>query len=95
MLFLVISTPRPDRPSTLVDSREGFWKWIKNLQDGGQVIDVYSRLGRGVVALFKVDTHETMHRLVNEWTEIVPAHFDLYPLIDPEAAKAYLATQKA
>ena len=27
---------------------------------------------------------------MNEWAEIIPAHFDVYPLIDPEKAKAYL-----
>ena len=29
---------------------------------------------------------------LNEWAEIVPAEFDIYPLIDPEAIKSFLAT---
>jgi hypothetical protein len=30
---------------------------------------------------------------MNEWADIIPAHFDVYPLLDEDTAKAYLATQ--
>jgi hypothetical protein len=43
--------------------------------------------------LFDVDSNETLHRLLNEWSEIIPAGFDLYPLIDTAAARAFLKTQ--
>lgn len=33
MLFLVISTPRPERPSTLVEIRSRYWVWLKPLLD--------------------------------------------------------------
>jgi muconolactone delta-isomerase len=79
MLFLVISTPRPERPSTLVQS--------------GMAKSVHARVGRGAVALFDVDSNETLHRLMNEWSDMIPAHFDVYPLLDEETAKAFLATQ--
>ena len=51
---------------------------------------MWARAGRGAVVLFDVPDNETLHRLMNEWAEIIPAHFDVYPLIDPDKAKAYL-----
>jgi hypothetical protein len=51
---------------------------------------VWARAGRGAVALLDVPDNETLHRLLNEWAEIIPAHFKVLPLIDPEKAKAYL-----
>jgi hypothetical protein len=31
-----------------------------------------------------------LHTLLNGWADIIPAHFDLYPLIDSAAARRYL-----
>ena len=56
---------------------------------------IYARPGRGAVALFDVDSQEQLHALLNEWAEIIPAHFELYPLIDAAAAKRYLARKQA
>jgi hypothetical protein len=94
MLFLVISTPRPDRPSTLVALRKRYWKWMQPLLDGGLARAVYARVGRGAVALFDVDSNDTLHRLINEWSDIMPAHFDIYPLLDPAAAQRFLARKQ-
>ena len=33
---------------------------------------VYTKLGRGAVVIFDVDSHETMHKLVNQWSESFP-----------------------
>ena len=52
---------------------------------------LHARTGRGAVALFDVSSNEELHGLLNEWAEIVPAEFDIYPLIDPEAIKSFLA----
>ncbi|CAM3970307.1 DUF3303 domain-containing protein [Bordetella tumulicola] len=93
MLFLVISTPRPDHPSSLVDSRSRYWDWMRPLLQSGQAKSVYARAGRGAVALFDVDSNLTLHRFMNEWSDIIPAHFDVYPLLDEDSAKAFLATQ--
>ena len=93
MLFLVISTPRPDHPSSLVDSRSRYWDWMRPLLQSGQAKFVYARAGRGAVALFDVDSNLTLHRFMNEWSDIIPAHFDVYPLLDEDSAKAFLATQ--
>jgi hypothetical protein len=32
---------------------------------------------------------------LNEWADIIPAHFDTYPLVDAEAARRMLASQAA
>jgi hypothetical protein len=45
------------------------------------------------VAVFDVDTHEMLHRLLNEWADAVPAEFALYPLMEPESIVAYLAEE--
>ncbi len=93
MLFLIISTPRPEKPTTLIAARSSYWDWMNPLLASGMAKSVYARAGRGAVALFDVDSNETLHRLMNEWAEIIPAHMDVYPLLDVDAAKSFLATQ--
>jgi muconolactone delta-isomerase len=90
MLFLVVSTPRPERPSDVSARREEYWRWLAPLQRRGQCKWGYGRVGRGAVALFDVDANETLHRLLNEWADIIPATFDVYPLIDSAAATRFL-----
>jgi hypothetical protein len=93
MLFLVISTPRPERPTTMIGSRSRYWTWLRPLLDAGKCKSVHARAGRGAVALFDVESNLVLHQYLNEWADIVPAHFDVYPLLEEEEAKAYLATQ--
>ena len=92
MLFLVISTPAPNRPSTVTESRERFWRWIAPHEKSGTVKSIYARPGRGAVVVFDVPSNEELHALLNEWAEMIPATFELYPLIDPKAARGYLKT---
>ena len=47
-----------------------------------------------IIALFDVPDNESLHRLMNEWAEIIPATFDVYPVIDPGPAKEYLKKLK-
>lgn len=93
MLFLVISTPRPERPSDLAATRKTFWPWIHGYEQRGICKHVYARVGRGAAATFDVDSHETLHRILNEWADIIPAHFDTYPLVDTDATKRLLDAQ--
>jgi len=95
MLFLVVSTPRPERPSDLAAQRQKFWPRITNYQANGICRHVYPRVGRGVIAVFDVESNEVLHRILNEWANIIPAHFDTYPLVDLEATKRMLAAQVA
>ncbi len=91
MLFMVISTPRPEKPSSVAASRKKFWKWINPLLEAGVARWCYALPGRGAVALFVVESHEHLHRLLNDWAELIPATFELHPLIDAGQAQAHLA----
>lgn len=94
-LFLVISNPRPERPSEVAARRQGFWPWMSNYQTAGVCKHIYARVGRGAVAVFDVDDNEALHRILNEWADIIPAEFDVYPLVDIEATRKLLAAQVA
>jgi muconolactone delta-isomerase len=93
MLFLIVSTPRPERPSTMAATRQSFWPWIAAYQARGVCRHIYARAGRGAVAILDVASNDELHRILNEWADIIPAHFDTYPLVDAEAAKRMLAEQ--
>ena len=95
MLFLVISTPRPERPTAVASNRKKYWRWIDPKLKSKRCRFVYARTGRGAVALFDVESNDELHAWLNEWAEIIPAHFDIYPLIDPAAARRYLGRRKA
>jgi muconolactone delta-isomerase len=95
MLFLVVSTPRPERPSDVAAMRQTFWPWIAKYQADGVCRHIYARVGRGAVAVFDVPDNEALHRILNEWSDFVPAQFDIYPLIDDAAARALLAAQRS
>lgn len=95
MLFLVVSTPRPERPSDMVRARQSFWPWIAPYQARGACRHIYARAGRGAVAILDVADNDALHRILNEWAEIIPAHFDTYPLVDADAANRMLAAQAA
>ena len=93
MLFLVISEPRPELPSAVVAARQRYWPWVHAKMDSGQVRSVHAKVGRGAVVLFDVESNEMLHRLLNEWADIIPATFEIHALIDPEAARGFLGEQ--
>ena len=95
MLFLVISSPVPTRPSAVAASRRKFWAWIDPHLKSGIAKSVYARTGRGAVVLFDVESNEALHVLLTEWSDMIPASFELYPLIDPKAAQEYLKKPRA
>jgi len=95
MLMMVITTPRADPPSTMTRRRQKLWRWIAPKLKARRVHWIYARPGRGAVALFDVESHEQLHALLNEWAEIIPATFELLPLIDAAAAQRYLAKKRA
>ena len=90
MLFLVISDPRPERPSAMTAPRKRFWRWLGPKLKSRQCVAVWPRVGRGAVAVLDVKSHEELHALLNEWAEIIPARFTTFPLIDIRSAKRYL-----
>lgn len=90
MLFAILSEPLPTRPSEAAENRRRYWQWLAPLRSNGTVRDIYARTGRGAIAIVNVDTNEALHRILNEWAEIIPAHFQIFPLIDTQAAQSYL-----
>ena len=94
-LFLVVSTPRPERPSEQAARRQSFWPWIGRYEASGVCKQIYARVGRGAVAVFNVDGNDQLHRILNEWADIIPAEFEVYPLVDIEATRKMLAAQVA
>jgi len=90
MLFLVISTPELSRPSLVREQRKKYWPWANDKLNKGLATSFYARTGRGAVAVFDVDSNDTLHVILNEWSEIVPAEFQIYPLIDSAAITDFL-----
>jgi hypothetical protein len=87
MLFLVISHPAAARPSDIAGDRRRFWDWLAPLEEAGTVRFCDPRVGRGAVALFDVDSAEMLHGHLTAWSEMIPAAFDVYPLVDVEYQK--------
>ena len=94
MLFLVISSPRPERPSTVAKFRQAYWRWIGPKLKSKQALFAYPKVGRGVAVAFDVRSHEELHALLNEWADIIPAEFQVVPLIDPAKAKRFLSKKR-
>ncbi|HEY4172470.1 MAG TPA: DUF3303 family protein [Rhodopila sp.] len=95
MLFLVISEPRPERPSSVTAARQSYWSWIQPLIDRGEVRSVHAKVGRGAAVLFDVPSNEALHAHLNAWADIIPATFDVHALVDPANAQRFLAAQAA
>jgi hypothetical protein len=66
MYFMVVSTPRAEKPSAVREGQKQWWDWINEQIERGTAKHVYTKLGRGAVIIFDVDTHETLHKLVNQ-----------------------------
>ena len=82
MLFLIISNPELSRPSLVREQRKKYWPWAQDKLDRGLAKSFYARVGRGAVAVLDVDSNKILHKILNEWSEIMPATFKIYPLID-------------
>jgi hypothetical protein len=81
VLFLVASSPRPERPSEARRHQRAFWDWFAPLRDSGVARHAYARLGRGLVVVFDVESSEALHALLEQWAERVPASFAVEPLM--------------
>jgi hypothetical protein len=84
MYFLVISTPAAAKPSAARGGQKDWWDWVNALIDAGTAKHVYTKLGRGAVIIFDVDGPEALHKIVNQWNELVPATFEVEPLLPKE-----------
>jgi len=94
MLFLVISTPRPESPSVMTERRQKAWPWFESLKQKKIVLSMHARAGRGAVAMLDVPSNLELHRVLNEWAELIPCTHDVYPLLSSEEAQDYLKVHK-
>ena len=94
MLYLVITTPLPGRPSEAQSDRQKLWEWAGPLIDSGIIRDrcMYAKVGRGGIALFDVSSHDELHGYLSQWLEFVPAEMQVIPLMDSQDMRGYLAS---
>jgi muconolactone delta-isomerase len=95
MLFMVVSDPRPERPSEIRSRQSSYWDWLQALKDDGTVKACWVKTGRGAVVVFDVPSHERLHDLINAWSDRVPAHFTITPLIDAAYQEAHARAGRA
>lgn len=82
MLFMVMSTPRPERPTDMRGRQTAYWDWLEPLKQSGVCKSVWVKTGRGAMVVFDVPDHEALHRYINQWADCVPAEFQIWPLVD-------------
>lgn len=95
MLYLIVTTPAPSRPSEVRSNRQRLWEWARPLMDSGVIRDraMYAKVGRGAMAVFDVASNEELHRLLSQWLEFVPAEVEVYPLMDHDAMDTFLSEE--
>ncbi len=82
MIAMVNSFPLPVRPSVAAPDRSAIWDWLAPLLEDGTVEFFYPKPGRGAVAVFRVDSAETLQGHLTEWGERVPCTFEVTLLVD-------------
>lgn len=82
MIVMVNSYPLPVRPSVAAPDRSAVWDWLAPLVEDGTVECFYPKPGRGAVAVFHVDSAETLQGHLTEWAERVPCTFEVTLLVD-------------
>ncbi len=90
MLFLVMSDPHPSKPEDVRNARLEFRSWIEELKSKNKVICFYPRVGRGSVVIFDVTSNDELHKLMTQWSNIVPVSFSICPLATPSEAESLL-----
>jgi len=90
MLYLVISTPHPSKPEDVRNARLEFRSWINELKSKNNVVCFYPRVGRGSVVILDVSSNDELHELLTQWSNIVPASLEIYPLATPSKAEELL-----
>ena len=93
MLYLVISTPLPTKPSEVRINRQKLWEWAQPLIDQQIIKDrcMYAKVGRGAIALFDVSSHGELNNYISQWLEIIPAEMQIIPLLSQEVTHRFLS----
>jgi hypothetical protein len=87
LLYLIISEPAASRPSEASADRSNFWRWMDGLEAAGEVRCLFPRVGRGMVVVMDLPSHEALSARLNDWCEMVPAQFRVEPLREPDAVR--------
>lgn len=82
MKYMVMSTPQPGAPSQMRGRQAEFWDWLSTLEATNVVEHCFVKVGRGAILVFDVPDHETLHRLIGEWSDRIAAEFTVIPLVD-------------
>lgn len=90
MFFLVISNPQPSKPNEVKAQRLEFRTWIESPKLKNKVVSYFPRVGRGSIVIFDVKSNDELHSFLTDWTNVVPAQFDIYPLATPDLAEKLL-----
>ena len=95
MLYLVISTPLPTKPSEVRINRQKLWEWAQPLIDQQIIKDrcMYAKVGRGAIALFDVSSHGELNNYISQWLEMIPAEMQIIPLLSQEATHSFLSVR--
>ena len=93
MLYLVISTPTPGKPSEALTNRRKLWEWAQPLIEQEIIKDncIYAKVGRGAIALFDVGSHSELHNYISQWLELISAEMKIIPLMSQEDTHSYLS----
>ena len=93
MLYLVISTPLPGKPSEARTNRQKLWEWAQPLIEQEIIKDncIYAKVGRGAIALFDVGSHSELHNYISQWLEFIPAEMQIIPLLSQEVTHRFLS----
>lgn len=88
MLFLVLSTPRVERPEEAAPLRRAFRTWMEEQRSRNVVRSWHLLVPRGVAAVVDVASNEALFRFLTAWADRVPASFDVRALVDPGSLAA-------
>jgi hypothetical protein len=72
-----------------------WWDWLEAEKKKGTVEAVYVKTGRGAILVVNVNSHETLHRFITEWSDAIPAEFTVVPLIDDPSHQEKIARAAA
>jgi len=68
---------------------------MEKYQASGVCRHLYARAGRGAVAILDIEGNEALHKMLNEWADIIFAHFATYPSVEVQRARELVASQAA
>ena len=82
MKYVVMSNPLPSAPTAMRGRQSSWWDWVADLEAKGVIEGCYVKIGRGAILVMEVPDPETLHRLIAEWSDRVPAEYTVIPLAD-------------